>query len=206
MEFCQIQLNWIDWSFQNAKEKVALLKEHDLPIWVMEPLRGGRLAKLAKEDSDKLTALRSDEEIPAWAFRFLQSIDGITIILSGMSSMEQLQNNIKTFETDHGLNQQEMDTLLSIADDMSQKSSLPCTSCRYCTSHCPKELDIPTLLQLYNEHKFTGGGFIAPMALMAIPQEKQPSACIGCHSCEAVCPQQIKISEAMAEFHSLLNA
>lgn len=205
MEFCQIQLNYIDWTFQNAKEKTELLNQYQIPVWVMEPLRGGKLANLAKEDADKLHALRPEEDIPAWAFRFLQSIDSVTMILSGMSSMEQLQANIKTFETENGLNQQEMDTLLEIADDMSKKSSLLCTSCRYCTSHCPKGLDIPTLLGLYNEHKFTGGGFIAPMALMAVPPEKQPSACIGCRSCEAVCPQQIKISEALAAFQAQLN-
>ena len=83
---------------------------------------------------------------------------------------------------------------------MVRRTALPCTACRYCTSHCPQGLDIPRLLALYNEHIFTGGGFIAPMALAAVPADKQPSACIGCRSCEAVCPQQIKISEAMADF------
>lgn len=83
---------------------------------------------------------------------------------------------------------------------MIEKRVLPCTACRYCVSHCSKGLDIPSLLELYNEHVFTEGGFLAPMALRAMPKEKQPSACIGCRSCEAVCPQQIKISEAMADF------
>ena len=206
MEFCQIQLNWLDWSFQDAKAKVELLREHNLPIWVMEPLRGGKLASLSKEDSEKLTKLRSDENIPAWAFRYLQSIDDVVVILSGMSDMEQLQDNIRTFETEKKLNQEEMDTLLDIADKMVKKSVLPCTACRYCTSHCPNGLDIPTLIELYNEHKFTGGGYIAPMTLQTIPQDKQPSACVGCRSCEAVCPQQIKISESMADFCAMLGA
>ena len=206
MEFCQIQLNWLDWSFQDAKAKVELLREHNLPIWVMEPLRGGKLASLAKEDSEKLTKLRPDETVPAWAFRFLQSIDDVVVILSGMSDMEQLQDNIRTFETEKKLNQEEMDTLFDIADQMVKKSVLPCTACRYCTSHCPKGLDIPTLIELYNEHKFTGGGYIAPMTLQTISQDKQPSACVGCRSCEAVCPQQIKISESMADFCAMLGA
>ena len=206
MEFCQIQLNWLDWSFQDAKTKVELLKEYKLPVWVMEPLRGGKLASLSKEDTEKLKALRPDENIPAWAFRFLQSIDGVTVILSGMSNQEQLQDNIRTFETEKKLNQAEMDALLGIADEMLKQNILPCTACRYCTSHCPKGLNIPSLLELYNEHSFTGGGFLAPMALMAVPQDKQPSACVGCRSCEAVCPQQIKISEAMADFNAKLGA
>lgn len=205
MEFCQIQLNWLDWSFQDAKSKVELLKEHQIPIWVMEPLRGGKLASLAPEYEEKLNVLRPSEDVPAWAFRFLQSIDGVTMVLSGMSNMEQLKKNIATFETEKKLSGEEMDALLGVAEMILKEKRLPCTACRYCTSHCPKGLDIPALIELYNEHNFTGGGFLAPMALMAVPQEKQPSACVGCKSCEAVCPQQIKISEAMADFTSKLQ-
>ncbi len=200
MEFCQIQLNYLDWSFQDAKAKVELLKEYNIPVWVMEPLRGGKLAKLDEADEAKLKALRPDEGIPAWAFRFLQSIPEVKVVLSGMSDMDQLEDNIATFAEDKPLSDQEMTTLLGIADEMVKKIVLPCTACRYCTTHCPQGLDIPYLLSLYNEHCFTGGGFIAPMVLQSIPEDKQPSACIGCRSCEAVCPQQIKISEAMADF------
>ena len=200
MEFCQIQLNFLDWTFQGAKEKVELLKEWNIPVWVMEPLRGGKLAKLAAEDEKALKALRPEENIPAWAFRFLQSVPGVTMVLSGMSNLQQMQDNIHTFAEEKPLTEKEMDTLLQIADGMVKKIVLPCTACHYCTSHCPQGLPIPELLALYNEHCFTEGGFIAPMALSAYPQEKLPSACIGCRSCEAVCPQQIKISEAMADF------
>ena len=200
MEFCQIQLNYLDWTFQGAKEKVELLKEWNIPVWVMEPLRGGKLARLAADDEKALKALRPEENIPAWAFRFLQSVPGVTMVLSGMSNLQQMQDNIHTFAEDKPLTKKEMDTLLQIADGMVKKIVLPCTACHYCTSHCPQGLPIPELLALYNEHCFTEGGFIAPMALSAYPQEKLPSACIGCRSCEAVCPQQIKISEAMADF------
>lgn len=200
MEFCQIQLNYLDWSFQDAKAKVELLEEYHLPIWVMEPLRGGKLCKLAEEDEAMLKALRPDEKILSWAFRFLQSVPNVKVVLSGMSNYEQLQENIRTFEEEKPLNTEESKVLLGIADDMLKKKILPCTSCRYCTSHCPKHLNIPSLLALYNEHSFTGGGFIAPMALMAFPEDKKPTACIGCRSCEKVCPQQIKISEAMRDF------
>lgn len=204
MEFCQIQLNYVDWSFQNAKAKVELLKEYNIPVWVMEPLRGGKLASLPEKETKVLKSMRPDEEVPAWAFRFLQSIPEVTMVLSGMSNAEQLKVNIETFETDKPLSDQEMKGLLALADGM-LNGTLPCTACHYCVSHCPKGLDIPNLLELYNEHIFTGGGFIAPMALMAVPEEKQPSACIGCRSCEKVCPQQIKISEAMADFAAKLK-
>lgn len=200
MEFCQIQLNYLDWNFQDAKGKLELLAEHRLPVWVMEPLRGGKLAELSEEDAELLKNLRPDESVPAWAFRFLQSIPGVTMVLSGMSNSEQLRENIQTFEEEKPLNSKEMEKLLKIANNMVEKIALPCTACRYCVSHCPQGLDIPALLALYNEHCVTDGGFIAPMALSAIPEEKRPGACIGCRSCEAVCPQQIKVSEAMADF------
>ena len=205
MEFCQIQLNYLDWSFQDAKGKVELLNQHNIPVWVMEPLRGGKLASLTGEETAKLKELRPEETVPAWAFRFLQSLPSVTVVLSGMSDMTQMQENIRTFEEDKPLNDGEMKALLQMADEMVSKIALPCTACHYCVSHCPQELDIPGLLALYNEHCFTGGGFIAPMAMSAIPEDKRPNSCIGCRSCEAVCPQQIKISEAMADFAQKLG-
>ena len=204
MEFCQIQLNYLDWDFQDAKGKVELLNSCHIPIWVMEPLRGGKLAFLPEEQEEKLSKLRG-EKTPAWAFRFLQTVPGVTVVLSGMSDFEQMKENISTFEEDKPLDEKEWEVLLGIAGEMVKKIALPCTGCHYCVSHCPKQLDIPALLELYNEHSFTGGGFIAPMALMAVPEDKHPDACIGCRSCEAVCPQQIKISEAMADFASRLQ-
>ena len=205
MEFCQIQLNWLDWEFQDAKAKVELLDQWNIPVWVMEPLRGGKLAKLSEEDAAKLNALRPGEGVPAWAFRFIQSLPSVTVTLSGMSTIEQVENNLNTFQAETPLSPQETGVLLAIARDMTSRTSVPCTACRYCTTHCPQGLDIPTLLELYNEHAFTGGGFLAPMRIGQLPDEKKPSACIGCHSCEAVCPQQIKISEALADFSAKLS-
>lgn len=204
MEFGQIQLNYLDWTFQDAKGKMELLNRWNIPVWVMEPLRGGRLADLPEADAQRLRSLRPKETVPAWAFRFLQTLPGVTVTLSGMSSPEQLRQNIRTFETQAPLSEGEMQTLLAMAEGM-LSGRLPCTACRYCVSHCPRGLDIPRLLELYNEHSFTGGGFIAPMALMAVPEDKHPSACIGCRSCERVCPQQIPISRAMADFADRLK-
>ena len=206
MEFCQLQINYLDWEFQNAKGKVELLKKYNIPVWVMEPVRGGKLASLAAEDEKKLRALRPDDSIASWAFRFLQALPEVKVILSGMSDMKQVKDNIKTFEEAKPLNAEESAALDAIAREMLAKTSLPCTACRYCTSHCPKHLDIPELIKLYNEHRFTGGGFIAPMVVSALAEEKRPSACIGCRSCEKVCPQQIKISEMMKDFTARLNA
>ena len=205
MEFCQLQLNYLDWTFQQGKEKVELLNEWNIPVWVMEPLRGGKLAHLAPAYEEELKALRPDEEIPAWAFRFLQSIPSVTVILSGMSNQEQLEKNLVTFAEDKKLNETEMGTLLHVAERMLSLGTVPCTACHYCVSHCPQGLDIPHLIALYNEHVYTGGGFIAPMALSALPEDKQPQACLKCRSCESVCPQQIRISEVLADFTAKLQ-
>ena len=205
MEFCQLQLNYLDWTFQNGREKVEILNKRNIPVWVMEPLRGGKLAKLAPEYEARLKALRPDEEIPAWAFRFLTSIPSVTMILSGMSNEEQLEKNLATFSEDKKLSEAEMKELMDVADRMLSVGTVPCTACHYCVSHCPQGLDIPNLISLYNEHVYTGGGFIAPMALAARPEEKQPQSCLGCRSCEVVCPQQIKISEVLADFSEKLR-
>ena len=208
MEFCQLQINYLDWTLQGAKEKVELLKEYGIPVWVMEPLRGGSLAGLSKEQEEKLKALRPDEEIPAWAFRFLQSIPEITVTLSGMSNMEQLMANIKTFEEDRTLNDDEMKAVFEVAEDIKSLNSIPCTACHYCVSHCPKKLDIPRFIALYNEHMVTvkngGFDFIAPMALSVMDKEEKPVSCVHCHSCEQVCPQNIKISDFMTQFSTEL--
>ena len=204
MEFCQLQLNYIDWTFQHGKEKVELLKERNIPVWVMEPLRGGKLAKTKPNYEERLKKIRPEESIPAMAFRFLQGIEDVTMILSGMTTDEQLGDNLNTFSEDKPFDDKELKELMGIAEDMISENVVPCTACRYCTSHCPKGLDIPRLISLYNEHFVTidGGGwdFIAPMALAAIEEEKRPVSCLHCRSCEQVCPQKIKISEIMTDF------
>ncbi len=205
MEFCQIQLNWLDYEFQDAKAKVELLNSLNMPIWVMEPVRGGKLCTLAPKYKNVLDALAPERTLPEWAFRYIQSIDGVCVTLSGMSNFEQLKENIATFGSDLPLSDREIQALYDIAHHMTSVGTLPCTCCRYCTPQCPMGLDIPRLIELYNEHVYTDDGFIAPMAISALPKDKKPSACIGCRACEAVCPQSIKISEVMSDFAKKLS-
>ncbi len=204
LEFCQLQLNYMDWEFQGGKEKVEYLAEQGIPIWVMEPLRGGKLAKLDEAQEKQLKGLRPDEEVYEWAFRFLQTIPEVTVILSGMSDEAQLHANVETFKEERPLSEDEMDAVMGVAKDLMTEGTVPCTACHYCVDHCPCGLDIPRLISLYNEHKVTTKAglfaFIAPMALSALPKTRRPSACIHCHSCEEVCPQQIKISDVMEDF------
>lgn len=196
MEFCQIQLNYIDWDFQDAKAKVEYLAKLGIPVWVMEPVRGGKLANLDEKYAERLRAFRAEATPAEWAFRFIQSVPEVKVTLSGMSNFEQLKQNIATFEEHKPATEEERAVLFDIARDMTSLNALPCTECHYCVSHCPQGLDIPLLISLYNEDIFTGGGFIAPMRIGQMSEDKRPSACIGCRSCEAVCPQKIKVSEA----------
>ncbi len=201
MEFGQLELNYFDYKFQDAKGKVELLDKWDIPVWVMEPVRGGQLAELPEDAAARLKAARPDEDVPAWAFRFLQSISSVTVTLSGMSNMDQLKANIDTYAENKPLDEDEMKLILGIADEMISKTTVPCTGCHYCISKCPKGLDIPFLLKQYNEAMVAGAGdFIAPMALSSVAKDKQPECCIGCRSCEKVCPQEIRISEELKKF------
>ena len=201
MEFCQIQMNYLDWSLQDAKAKYELLTERNIPVWVMEPVHGGILAQLPIESSQKLKTLRPDYSVAAWAFRWLQMFPNVKMILSGMSNMEQVVDNVKTFTEPNPLSSEEIELLYEIASVM--KNSLPCTACRYCCAECPKELDIPLLLSLYNEARVSPSIGVG-MRVDALPVDERPSACISCGSCNRLCPQNIDIPLAMKEFTEML--
>ena len=194
MEFCQIQLNYLDWTLQDAKTKYDLLTERDIGVWVMEPVRGGCLAKLSESENARLHELRPDETSAAWAFRFLQGLPNVKMILSGMSNMAQMAENVETFRQEKPLTGAEQAALLEIAEGM--KDSIPCTACRYCCDGCPQGLDIPMLIAAYNEIRFSPAINVA-MRLEALPEDKRPSACIGCGKCARICPQNIDIPGAM---------
>ncbi len=198
MEFCQIQLNYLDYEFQEANKKLDYLKEQNIPVIVMEPIRGGRLANLSENEQSEINKIREGIKAPEFAFRFIQSFDEVLVTLSGMSNFEQAKENIVTFSENKKLNQEEFKKVLDLGKKMT--TCVPCTSCRYCTEYCPQGLDIPKLLNLYNEQVFSGGGFIVSMNLNSMSENERPSACISCGACQSVCPQGIKIPEILADF------
>ena len=202
MEFCQIQLNYLDYTLQNGKEKVALLKERNIPVWVMEPVRGGKLSTLKEERETLLKSLRPNESISAWGFRFLQSIENVNMILSGMSNMEHMLDNIKTFSEIKPLGKEEIQLLFDIAEEM--KDSIPCTGCRYCCDDCPMQLDIPKLLSITSELRILPSLTVS-MRLEGMDRNKLPSACIACGKCTQICPQKINVCEVMKELDACLK-
>jgi predicted aldo/keto reductase-like oxidoreductase len=202
MEFCQIQLNYLDWTLQDAKAKYDLLTERGIAVWVMEPVRGGRLVNLKDADVQKLKALRRSESVAAWGFRFLQGLPNVKMILSGMSNMAQLQDNISTFGCRKPLNEAELQTVFDIAEGL--KNTIPCTACRYCVEGCPMGLDIPTYISVLNDLRFapvTNSAMVVEFA----PEDKKPSACIACGKCTKICPQNIDIPAAMKELSETMR-
>lgn len=202
MEFCQIQLNWIDFNFQEANKKIELLNKLGIAIWVMEPVRGGKLAQLAPEQMAKLEKLRPGVSSVEWCFRYLQSM-GTTMILSGMSNLEQIKDNVRIFSESKPTTDEENQVLYNIGYEMS--GSVPCTACRYCISKCPKNIEIPDLIKIYNDNRGFDNKSIKSSVLSSIEIGKRPDDCIGCRSCEAVCPQEIRISEVFSDFKSRLK-
>ena len=202
IEFCQIQLNYLDWTLQDARDKIELLGRRGIPVMVMEPVRGGKLADPGEKNTERLKALRPDESAASWAFRWLMEIPEVTTILSGMSNIEQMKDNIGTFNGGKPLSREEWDMMLEIAEGM--KNGVPCTACRYCCEGCPAGLDIPMLLKGYNDMKFAGG-FTVSMQMDSTPKEQWPDSCLGCGACAAVCPQQIEIPDVLSEYAEMLR-
>ena len=202
LEFCLIQLNYLDWTLQGAKDKYEMLTEMGIPVWVMEPVRGGKLAKLNSEQETMLKERRPEESVPAWGFRFLQDLPNVHMVLSGMSATEHMKDNVKTFDDYKPLSEEERQMLFDIAESM--KESVPCTACQYCVAGCPKGLDIPMLISVYNELKFMPT-VNASMRIEAMEEGKRPDACIACGKCSRVCPQGIDIPKIMKELPGLME-
>jgi predicted aldo/keto reductase-like oxidoreductase len=201
-EFAQIQLNYLDWTLQNAAEKYTTIVKHDLPVFVMEPCRGGKLASINKDLNALLKEKRPEVSIASWAFRFLQSLPGVQVVLSGMTTLEQLKDNIKTFSTNDPVTEADKELLFTIAGKLADM--IPCTACRYCCEDCPQSLDIPKLISLYNEHTYGKTENLPfttlPFTMGAMKPEELPSACIACGSCAKACPQGIDIPEVLRKF------
>ena len=198
-EFVQIQCNYLDWTLQDAKRKYDIITSHGLGVWIMEPCRGGKLAKLSEENKAKLNSENSDA---SYAFRFLQGKENIKVVLSGMNELEQLEDNLNTFNEYKPLSEDEQNTLFEIAESL--KSAVPCTGCRYCTKGCPMELNIPFLIQCYNDFKYELA-FNVSMRIDGLDEDKLPSNCIECGQCQMACPQGIDVPSVLKELTKLYS-
>lgn len=202
IEFCQIQLNYLDWSLQKAREKCEILSKRGIPVWVMEPLRGGKLANVTDEAAEQMKAASPEDTPASLALRFFHHMDNVKVVLNGVSNIQQMKENLETFREERKLSEDEKKLLTDVAEGM--KDSVPCTACRYCCGDCPRELDIPMLLSVYNDAKIIPS-FNTVMVVEALPDDKKPSACIACGKCAKVCPQNIDIPAAMKDFAQIYD-
>ena len=200
-DFVQIQLNYLDWKLQDAKGKYEAIAKHGLKVVVMEGVRGGRLANLPEEQLAKLQALRPGDSAARWALRWLQNLPEVAVVLSGMTTLEQIQENVETFAAPNPLDEEEKALLREVADSM--LNWVPCTACRYCTEGCPMELDIPKIIAAYNGMK--NGDFMARYDPDTADPSMDPRRCVGCGACASICPQSIRIPEILAEFADMLT-
>ena len=201
-EFVQLQINYYDWEF-DFKEQYEITHSYNLPIIVMEPIRGGFLAKMPKEIEDSFKAIHPDLSIASWAMRWVTSLDGVFCSLSGMSSMEQMIDNVSFMKDFQPLNEEEYAVVEKAAKLLIEAPTIDCTDCKYCID-CPIEIPIFDIFGIYNDsfvnqknlHEFKNKH-------NEIAKDKNAAACIACGFCEPLCPQNIPIIEKLADIAAL---
>ena len=174
-----------------------MITDHGIPVIVMEGVRGGRLASLDEQAAAILKGARPNDSIASWAFRFLQSLPNVQVVLSGMSTREQVVENVRLFSEPDPTAEKEKELLQQVVATM--VDLVPCTACRYCCDACPQGLDIPKLISMYNEASF-GRAFTLRFTLDAMEEGELPSACLARGECKTLCPQDIDIPDVMEKF------
>ena len=201
-EFVQLQLNYLDWDMQDAKQQYEIVTNYGVPVWVMEPCRGGRLASLTPEADAMLKDCQPERTIASWAFRYVMSLPNVGVVLSGMTQMDQAENNVATFSEGKNLSEEEQAVLHRALEQFRSQVIVPCTACHYCDG-CPMELDIPEILRLYNRYALNK----SPMIHMDMAElAHQPEECIACGACQSKCPQNIAIPDVMEQFSAGLKS
>lgn len=195
-DFAQIQLNYLDWELYRSKEQYEILTRKNIPVIVMEPLRGGALANLNKAANTILHNAAPGYSSASWAFRYAGSLPNVLITLSGMTKMEHLEDNIRTFSDFKPLNGKERKTLKTALEAYRKSLAVPCTDCRYCMP-CPAEVEIPRIFGIYNQYKLSGNRYQFLNNYRAIGEDGRASSCVACGKCLKNCPQKIDIPEQL---------
>ncbi len=195
-DFVQLQINYYDWEAQNAKAYYEALEERNIPCIVMEPVRGGSLHTLNDEARAVFDEL-GDASYASYALRYVAQLPNVLTVLSGMSTFEQVEDNLRTFEECKPLSEKEADAVNKANVLFRKNFAIPCTDCRYCTEKCPAGVDIPACFKAYNEYNKTRDEADFKAKYLLITEEKQAHNCINCKLCEKTCPQQIKISDKL---------
>ncbi len=201
-DFAQLQINYFDWNYSTTKEEYQILTDRKIPVVVMEPVRGGRLASLTPDAEALLKKAHPDWSIASWALRFVRTLPNVQVILSGMSTLDQIVDNCRTFSDPEPLSEADIRLLMEACDLFHSQIQVPCTGCRYCTPDCPMEINIPEFLRVFNDFKVSG--MMALGRADTVVSEGKPGDCIGCGSCAGHCPQSIDVPGVMAQLAEAL--
>ena len=207
-EFVQIQLNYLDRTnpVVRSEELYNILNERNIPIIVMEPVRGGMLANLAPELEEKMKNVRPDKSIASWALRFVGSLPGVMTILSGMSTEEQMEDNIGTFADFEPMSDEEMKIINEVTDEILRIPQIGCTACKYCTPGCPMNISIPDVFRTINTLRRYPDDWRSKNFYAGLTQRSgKASDCIACGQCEGVCPQHLHIIDLLKEASEILD-
>lgn len=201
-DFAQIQLNYLDWEMQDAKQQYEILERHHIPCIVMEPVRGGTLASPCEASNGLFKAARPDKSVASWAVRYAATLPNVMTVLSGMSTMEQMVDNINTMTDFEPLTDADYAVIEKAVEAYKANVTVPCTGCRYCMD-CPFGVDIPKMFKLYNQYAVDKDMEAYKEAYLATPELERATSCEACGNCETHCPQSIQIPKKMAMIREL---
>ncbi|WP_165249000.1 aldo/keto reductase [Adlercreutzia sp. ZJ141] len=195
MDFVQLQVNYLDWNdpHNEARRLMEVAARHDKPVIIMEPARGGRLCKLPQAAADVLTAYNPSASQAEWAYRFCWNLPNVLAVLSGMSTVEQMRENVASYTANVPFTSAEETALNEAIGVLRSLAGVPCTACNYCMKGCPSHVQIPQIMELLNLEAMTGDHDFVKDLYSWQAAEGTASACIKCGKCEAMCPQQIDI-------------
>lgn len=208
MEFVQLQINYADWEDDNVQSRrcYEVARKHNKPVIIMEPVKGGLLANPPETVAQVLKAAAPEKNLPSWALRFAASLEGIITVLSGMSTLEQMEQNLATMKEFSPLSAQEQAVVAQAREALASLPSIPCTSCQYCVKGCPQGIPIPGVFSAMNTHLIYGNTERAKGNYgFATRGKGKASDCIQCGQCESVCPQHISIIQQLQQAAEVLE-